>query len=46
MEELSKRMVETVRNQLDTVGIPINKCNVKYNTFECDDQPCTKIKPR
>ena len=43
MEELSKRMVETVRNQLNTVGIPINKCNVKYNTFECDDQPCTKM---
>ena len=43
MEELSKQFVDIVRTHLDSVGIPINNCTLKYNTFECDDQPCTKM---
>lgn len=43
MEELSKQFVDIVRTHLDTVGIPINNCTVKYRTFEYDDEPWTAM---
>ena len=43
MEELSKQFVDIVRTHLDTVGIPINNCTVKYRTFEYDDELWTAM---
>lgn len=43
MEELSKRFVDTVRNHLDSVGIPITNVETTYNNDEHDDKQRTSM---
>lgn len=38
MEELSQQFVDTVRNHLDSVGIPITNVETTYNNDEHDDK--------
>ena len=43
MEELSQQFVDTVRNHLDSVGIPITNVETTYNNDEHDDKQRTSM---
>lgn len=43
MEELSQQFVDTVRNHLDSVGIPITNVETIYNNDEHDDKQRTSM---